>query len=199
MYKMKRTKNFLKIAAILCVFFFLFSCDNTVGDSEKSGVVLTVTRILGMDVEGNDADYLMSDVQTGGGYLTNPVVVTLEATLKKPETLIPGTSYKTSVMIDRYTVTYMTSYDGGGTEGVDVPFSFEANLSAVCEIDATVDLDILGVRAEAKNAAPLNALIGTLNVIWSVARFDFIGRDLDGNRIQATGYLTVYFADWVDP
>ncbi len=86
---MKRMKNYLKIAAILCVFFFLLSCNNRVGDSEKSGVVLTVTRILGVDVEGNDADYLVSDVQTEGGYLTNPVVVTLEAKLKKPEPLVP--------------------------------------------------------------------------------------------------------------
>lgn len=196
---MKRTKDSLKITAILCVFFFLLSCHNRVGDSEKSGVILTVTRILGTDVEGNDADYLASDVQTGGGYLTNPVVVTLEAKLKKPETLIPGTSYKTSVMIDRYTVTYMTSYDGGGTEGVDVPFSFEGSLSAVCEVDGTVDLSVLAVRAEAKLAPPLFALVLTNNVIWCVARFDFIGHDLEGNRIQATGYLTVYFADWADP
>jgi hypothetical protein len=198
MHKMKRTRNWLKITAILCISFFLLSCDNKVGDSEKSGVVLIVTRITGMDAEGNDADYLCSDVQTAGIFLTNPVAVTLEAKLKKPESLLPGESYKTSVMIDRYTVTYMTSYGGGGTEGVDVPFSFEGNLSAVCEVDGSVDLDIVAVRAEAKNAAPLNALIGTLNVIWSVARFDFIGHDLDGNPVQATGYLTTYFADWAD-
>jgi hypothetical protein len=37
-----------------------------------------------------------------------------------------------------------------------------------------------------------------LNVIWCVARFDFIGHDLGGNPVQATGYLTIYFADWAD-
>lgn len=190
---MKRTKNSLKITAILCVLFFLLSCDNTVGDSEKSGVVLTVTRIFGMDLSGQDADYLMSDVQTGGAWLTNPVVATLEAKLKKPETLIPGTSYKTSVMIDRYTVTYTSP------EGDPVPVAFEASLSAVCEVDGSVDLDILAVRAEAKLAAPLVALAGTTNVIWAVAEIVFFGHDLDGNTLQATGYLTVYFADWADP
>ncbi len=101
-------------------------------------------------------------------------------------------------MVDRYTVTYMTSYDGGGTEGVDVPFSFESNLSAVIEVDGTVDLDVLAVRAEAKTVAPLVGLAPP-TVLPVVARFDFIGRDLDGNRVQATGYLTIYFADWVDP
>jgi hypothetical protein len=196
MYKMKRTKNSLKITAILCVFFFLLSCDLTVSDSEKSGVVLIVTRIFGMDATTQDADYLISDILTGGSWFTNPVVATLEAKLKKPRAIIPGDSYKTSVMIDRYTVTYMTSYDGGGTEGVDVPFSFEGNLSAVCEVDGSVDLDILAVRAEAKSIAPL---IGLATVLPVVARFDFIGHDLDGNRVQATGYLTIYFADWADP
>jgi len=192
MYKMKRIKNSLKITAILCVFFLLLSCSNTVGDSDKSGVILIVTKIHGMDIGGGDADYLISDVQTGGGYLTNPLVVTLEAKFKKPEPIIPGTSYKTSVMIDRYTVTYTSP------EGDPVPVSFEGRLAAVCEVNASVDLEIVAVRAEAKNAAPLNALIGTLNVIWAVAEIRFIGHDLAGSRIEATGYLTVYFADWAD-
>jgi hypothetical protein len=153
-------------------------------------------RIIGDDGTGGDADYLISDVLTAGSSLTDPIMVTLEAKFKKPVPISPTESYKTSVMIDRYTVTYMTSYDGGGTEGVDVPFAFESTLSAVCEVEGTVDLDILAVRAEAKAAAPLLAVAGVLNV---VARFDFIGRDLDGNPIQATGYLTIYFADWDDP
>ncbi len=190
---MKKTENSLKITAILCVFFFLLSCDMTVGDNDKSGLVLTVTRIVGMDALGNDADYLASDVQTGGGYLTDPLVVTLEVKLKKPEPILPGTSYKTSLMIDRYTVTYTSP------EGDPVPAAFEGRLAVVCEVDASVDLEIVAVRAEAKNAAPLNALIGTLDVIWAVAEIRFIGHDLAGNMVEATGYLTVYFADWVDP
>jgi hypothetical protein len=193
MYKMKKTKNFLKITAILCVFFFLLSCNNTVGDSDKSSVVLTVTRIHGMDLGGEAADYLISDVITGGSYLTNPLVVTLEAKFKKPEPVLPGTSYKTSVMIDRYTVTYT------GPEGDAVPVAFEGRLAAVCEVDAYVDVEIVVVRAEAKNAAPLNALELTLNVIWAVAEIRFIGHDLDGRGVEATGYITIYFADWADP
>lgn len=189
---MKRTKNSLKITAILCVFFFLLSCNNTVGTHDKSSVILTVTKIQGMDLEGGDADYLMSDVQTAGSSLTNPVTVTLEAKFKNPEPLVPGSSYKTSIMIDRYTVTYTSP------EGDPVPVAFEGRLAAVCEVDASVDLDILAVRAEAKAVAPLNALIGTLNVIWAVAEIRFIGHDLAGNGVEATGYLTIYFADWDD-
>jgi hypothetical protein len=195
MCKMKRIKNSLKIAAILCIFFLLLSCDLTVSDSEESGVVLIVTRIIGDDGTGGDADYLISDIDIGGVAYTDPITVTLEAQYKNPQPPVTEESYKTSVMIDRYTVTYMTSYDGGGTEGVDVPFSFEGNLSAVCEVEGTVDLEILAVRAEAKTAAPLAGLAGVLPI---VARFDFIAHDLDGNEIQATGYMTIYFSDWQD-
>ena len=188
---MKRIKNSLKITAILCVFFFLLSCDLTVSDSDKSSIILTITRIHGMDLDGNDVDYIMSDVITEGNYLTNPVTVTIEAKFKNPEPFVPGSSYKTSIMIDRYTVTYTSP------EGDPVPVSFEGRLSAICEVDASVDLEILAVRAEAKAAAPLNTLSGT-DVIWAVAEISIIGHDLADNGVEATGYLTIYFADWAD-
>ena len=74
---MKRTKNFLKIAAILCVFLFFLSCEYDLTRSEKSGVILTVTRIYGDDGTGGDADYLISDVDIGGVAFTDPIMVTL--------------------------------------------------------------------------------------------------------------------------
>jgi hypothetical protein len=192
---MKKTKNYLKIIAILCVFFLHLSCLNVneVGTDDKSGVVLILTRIAGMDLDGSDADYLMSDVQTGGGYLTNPIVVTLEAKLKKPDPIVTGGTYMTSVMIDRYTITYTSP------EGDPVPAAFEGRLAILCETDASVDIEIVAVRAEAKNAAPLNALIGTLNVYWAVAEIRIMGHDLNGEGVEAVGYITIYFADWVDP
>jgi hypothetical protein len=192
---MKKTKNSLKIIAILCVFFFHLSCLNVneVGTDDKSGVVLIVTRIEGINETGSAADYLASDVQTLGGYLTNPIVVTLEAKLKKPDPIVPGGTYMTSVMIDRYTITYTSP------EGDPVPAAFEGRLAVVCEVDASVDVEVVAVRAEAKAVAPLSALIGTLNVYWAVAEIRFFGHDLNGEGVEAVGYITVYFADWADP
>ena len=191
---MKRIKNSLKITAILCVFFFLLSCDNTLGVNDKSGVFLIVTRIVGTDALGNDADYLASDVETGGlgGYLTDPIMITLEAKLKRPEPIIPGASYKTSVIIDRYTITYTSP------EGDPVPAAFEGRLAVVCEIDASVDIEIVAVRAEAKTVVPLSLLEDTLNVYWTVAEIRVIGHDLEGNGVEATGFISIYFADWAD-
>ena len=191
---MKRIKNSLKITAILCVFFFLLSCDNTLGVNDKSGVFLIVTRIVGTDALGDDADYLASDVETGGlgGYLTDPIMITLEAKLKRPEPIIPGASYKTSVIIDRYTITYTSP------EGDPVPAAFEGRLAVVCEIDASVDIKIVAVRAEAKTVVPLSLLEDTLNVYWTVAEIRVIGHDLEGNAVEATGFIPIYFADWAD-
>ncbi len=191
---MKKMNNYLKITAILCVFLFLLSCQNIVGTDDKSSVFLTVTRIIGTDALGNDADYLASDVETGGlgDYLTNPILITLEAKFKKPEPILPGTSYKTSIMIDRYTITYTSP------EGDPVPAAFEGRLAVICEVDASVDVEIVAVRAEAKAVPPLSLLEDTLNVYWAVAEIRFISHDLDGNVVEATGYITVYFADWAD-
>ena len=192
---MKRTKYSLKITAILCVFFFLLSCNNTVGDNDQSGVILIVTRILGMDQEGNDADWLASDVADDDPappliVFTDPVIVTLEAKYKNPEPLLPGESYKTSVMIDRYTITYTRS-DGGR-----VPAAFEGRLSAICEVGDSVDIEILAVRADDKLVPPLSTIGG--GYIWAVAEIRIIGHDLAGNGVEATGYLSVYFTNWAD-
>ncbi len=187
---MKRTRNYLKITAILCVFFFLLSCDYTVGDNDKSGVVLIVTRIIGQSVDGDDADYLISDVITDGAPTSNPVIAILEVKSKKPEPILLEASYKTSVMIDRYTVTYTSP------QGDPVPVGFEGRLAVVCEIGESVDVQILAVRSEAKKIPPLSTIGG--GNLEAVAEIRFIGHDLAGNVVEATGYLTIYFADWAD-
>lgn len=195
---MKRTKNALKIIALLPCIFFLLSCNNRLGDDDTSSSILILTRITGEDIEGNEVDFLESDVVIGGAVISNSASATLEAKLKNPELLVPGISYQNSIMVNRYEVTYMRTFEGGGTEGVGVPYSFEGTLSAVIEIDATVDISFIIVRAAAKLDRPLVDLLGSLNVLQIVAKVDFFGRDLAGNKVQATGYLTIYFADYID-
>ena len=194
---MKRTKNALKIIAILPAIFFFLSCDLQLGDDEMSGSVLVFQRIVGTDAEGNEVDYLESDVEVLGVVYADTAAAYLEATSKNPEPLVPGASYKNSIMIDRYTVTYMLTPEGGGTEGVDVPLAFEGSLSTVCEIDSSTAISFIIVRAAAKLASPLVELTAG-GILQLVARVDFFGHDLAGNPVQATGYLTIYFANYVD-
>jgi len=198
---MKRTKKTLKIIATLCVFFFLLSCDLTVSDSEKSSSVLLFVRILGVSESGDEADYLQSDVveevtidDEPRQYVTADIAMAnLEAQLKNPAPLLPGASYQTSVVVDRYTVTY-TAVDPPASL---VPRSFEGALSARIEIDGTVDIPFIIVREIAKWEPPLSDLWagGMLQVVATVT---FYGHDANNYPVETTGYLSIYFVNYAD-
>lgn len=189
---MKREKNVLKIMAVLPVIFFLFSCD--INDTEESSAVLLLSKITGQTYTGDDADFLQSDVVTDlGTVYADIVTATLEAKLKEPETLGPGTSYQSSIFVYRYRVTYTAVDPSGAT----VPQSFEGSLSALLDVDSSMDISFVIVREVAKANPPLDAL-ATGGILQVVATVTFYGRDGGGNELEATGYLTIYFADYID-
>lgn len=198
---MKGTKNSLKIMAILCVFFFLLSCDNVLDDSEKSPSILLLVRILGVTDTGDAADYLQSDVleeitvddELQQFVRADIATAILEAQLKNPAPLLPGASYQTSIVVDRYIVTY-TAVDPPTSS---VPRSFEGSLSARIDIGKNVDIPFVIVREIAKWESPLSDLHvgGRLQVMATVT---FYGRDANNYRVEATGYLTIYFINYLD-
>ncbi len=198
---MKRTKNSLKITAILCVFFFLLSCDLTLSDSEKSASTLLLVRILGFTDAGDAADYLQSDVleeeiiddELVQWIVADVATVTFEAQLTNPAPLIPGASYMTSVVVDRYTVTY-TAVDPPASS---VPRSFEGSLSVRIDIDATVEIPFIIVRGVAKSEPPLTGLRGGGD-LQVVATVTFYGHDANNNTVEATGHLSIYFINYME-
>jgi hypothetical protein len=52
------------------------------------------------------------------------------------------------------------------------------------------------VLEAAKMAAPLVGLIGTSTVLERRAKIEIFGHDLTDHPVTATGYLTIYFADY---
>ncbi len=196
---MKRTKNSLKITAILCVFFFLLSC-NPLEDDSTSSSMLLILDITGTTIDGDAVSFHQSDVVTAGAVHADTATVTLQAKLLNPEPLVPQASQYTSIVVTRYVISYSRS-DGQNTPGVDVPYSFEGSLSTLIEIDATVDISFVIVREAAKLESPLFDLRGGGDevVIQVTATIDFYGHDLVNNAVKATGSLTIFFADYVDP
>ena len=196
---MKRTKNSLKITAILCVFFFLISC-NPLEDDSTSSSMLLILGITGTSIDGDDVSFHHSDVMIEGGVRADSATATLQAKLLNPEPLVPQASQYTSIIVTRYVVSYSRS-DGQNTPGVDVPYSFEGSLSTLIEIDATVDISFVIVREVAKLEPPLLDLRagGDEIVLQVTATIDFYGHDLVNNAVKATGYLSIFFADYVDP
>lgn len=207
MQKMKKAKNAAKIMAILLALFFSFSC-NPLEDDSDSNSLLTVVEILGTDAQGNQANYLHSDVividsDTGeAGVFDDPATVTLRATLLDPTPGAQSSQYN-SIRVTRYVVSFFRS-DGKNTPGVDIPYSFEGSLSTLIDIGTTTNISFIIVRHVAKLEPPLIELAnstlegGDELVMQVTARIDFYGHDMINHKVKATGYLTIFFANFAD-
>jgi hypothetical protein len=104
-----------------------------------------------------------------------------------------------AVTITRYRVSYVRS-DGRNVQGVDVPYSFDgATTATITSSPSTIAFEI--VRSNAKEEAPLRALIGNGGrvIIATIAEITFYGRDQAGNEVQVAGSISVNFADFGDP
>lgn len=200
---MRKMKNVLKLMVIVPALFLLFSC-NPLEDDSKSDSLLLIVKIVGTDIEDSEANFLESDVldiDTNGNtsVADDAAVVTFTARTLDPSPLFEDTSVYSNIFVERYVVSYIRS-DGKSQEGVDVPYAFEGAMSALVEVEAEETVSFVIVRAIAKLEPPLVDLAqgrgeGQLNV---TAKIDFYGKDTLGNTVKATGYLSIFFADYAE-
>ena len=198
MTKKNKTLSFL-ILAVLPSLLVLTSC-NPLEDESQSSTLLIVESLMGRDATGTAASYLQSDVVTSGGIIfADAATATLRASFLDPAPILKPSGYS-DIILDRYIVSYFRS-DGRSRVGVDVPYSFEGALTQVVKVNATTTFSFVIVREVAKLEAPLISLakggVGE-GVIEMTARVDFYGHDLTNNKVTATGYLTVFFANYAD-
>jgi len=196
---MKNTKNILKLIVILPTLFFLLSCKNPIEDRSQSNSLLIVMKMVGTDTSGTEVDFLQSDViATTGTVAADTAKVTLKASLMEPAPTY-GPSIYNNLTITRYIVSYMRA-DGKNSEGTDVPYSFEGYLSHTLEIDSSMAISFVIVREVSKLEPPLvNLLEGRDDGVLEVrAKVDFYGHDMSENKVKATGYLTIFFANYAD-
>lgn len=202
MQKMEKAKNSLKIMAILSAVLLLFSC-NPLENETESASLLVVQNVTGTDIDGTTVNYLHSDVQNidsqGQPYITaNSAKATLKVSLLDPTPTAESSQYN-SVTINRYVVSYSRS-DGHNTPGVDLPYSFEGSLSVQIDVGSTAIIVFIVVREVAKLEPPLiNLVEGTEEGVLQVtAKVDFYGQDMVNNKVKATGYLNIFFANYID-
>jgi len=200
---MKKAKYALKILAVFPVILLLLSC-NPIENESDSASILIIKSLTGTDLEGNEVNYLQSDVlfldpTTSVETITaDEAKASLEVTLLDPISAYGPSSFN-GITVDRYVVTYMRT-DGKNVEGVDVPYSFEGAFYAFIEVDSSVDISFVIVRAISKAEPPLIDLIdgraeGVLNVN---AKVDFYGHDLTNRNVKATGYISIFFTNYVN-
>lgn len=200
---MKKVQFGFAILVSLTATILLISC-NPIENDTTSASLLIVQDMSGKDVEGNDSNFLQSDVlyvdsTTGVETIFADIAsATLTVELLNPLSAA-GPSQYNSVKVEHYVVSYMRA-DGKSTEGVDVPYSFEGYLSVVVEAGSSVGIPFVIVREVAKAEPPLVGLsegrdVGVLEV---QAKVEFYGQDLTNREVKATGYLTVFFANYAN-
>jgi len=195
---MNNMKKALRIAVILSAFLVLYSC-NPVEDDSRSASMLLVDNLLGTDAQGKVGNFLQSDVVLSSGSIrADSATATLRATTLDPDPLL-GTSPYNDIVVTRYLVSYSRT-DGRNVPGVDVPYPFEGSLSTVVKTGATASVSFVIVREVAKMEPPLIRLvdIGAEQVLTCTAKVEFYGRDTTNKTVKATGYLTIYFANYAD-
>lgn len=160
------------------------------------------------------AGYLSSDVLTyvkkniDGAQVCVPTIfedsgrATMHLGLKDPGSLdiplIPSPS--NTITFTRYHVNYRRT-DGRNTPGVDVPYPFDGGMTMAL-VGGNVSIGQLTlVRGQAKEEAPLKALIagGGARTISTIGELTFYGADQAGRLVTAEGFITVSFSDWADP
>ena len=192
---MKMNITTLKILAAAALVVVLAGC-NTLSKETESSSIIIIQSITGTDMEGETVAYLQSDVRDQDGLVrVNNATANIIVRLVNPGS-VSGPSQFNDVVLTSYKVTYELPA-GPGTPGVDVPLPFDGNFSTVlCPVDDTTSVPFVVVLEAAKQSAPLVGLIGTATVIECKAKIEIFGHDLTDHPVTATGYLTIYFADY---
>ncbi len=200
---MKRTNITFKIMAILPLAFALIAC-NPIENETTSSSLLIVDSIVGQSLEGDEGQYLESDVlfeDEDKGITTiyaDPAVASLTASLLDPIS-VTGPSQYNSISVEKYRVSYSRT-DGRASEGVDVPYSHEGVMTVLINVGTTRDISFTIVRAAAKAEPPLVEMAEgrDTGILTCLAKVEFFGKDQAGRSVKATGYLTIHFANYVN-
>jgi hypothetical protein len=192
---MKKNTMTLRILAAAAVVLVLAGC-NTISKETESSSIIIIQSITGTDMDGETVAYLQSDVIDSDGLVRlNNATANIIVRLVSPGSATGPTQFN-DVVLTSYRVTYELP-TSAGTPGVDIPLPFDGNFSTVlCPVDDTTSVPFVVVLESAKLAAPLVGLIGTNTVIESKAKIEIFGHDLTDHPVTATGYLTIYFADY---
>ena len=194
----KKSATILLILAVLPAILMLSGC-NPLEDDSKSSSFIIVESVAGKDAAGKAASFLQSDVVLTNSIVTADVATaTLRASLLDPAPILKPGQFN-DIMLDRYIVSY-SRVDGKNRQGVDVPYSFEGALTQLLKIGTSTSISFVVVREVAKLESPLIDLAQNRaeGVIETTAKIEFYGHDLAENKVKATGYLTIFFANYAD-
>ncbi|HEY3885161.1 MAG TPA: hypothetical protein VGL62_08135 [Vicinamibacterales bacterium] len=172
------------------------------GDSASYLIVTSLTGSNGCGASGGagSGSVLDSDVQCG---TTTPPVfpvqdegqATFQLALKDPGSDTSPTTPTTAndITLTQYHVDY-TRTDGQNVQGVNVPYSFDGALTATVSGSTSVGFTL--VRVQAKEEAPLAAMVGNNIPMTVLATVTFYGHDQVGRDVSVSGSIEITFANF---
>jgi hypothetical protein len=197
----------LKVGAVILAAGLASASCGDVVRSGRSPMILIIDSITAASgaAPGQFTVPLLSDVVTvvdGANTIFDDVgKATLRMVLKDQgaPAITATPTLVNAITVTRYHVEYIRA-DGRNVQGVDVPYAFDGGVTATI-LAGPSDVPFELVRHSAKRESPLTALAtgGGRVFISTIAKVTFYGQDLGGNDVQASGDISVNFADFADP
>ena len=208
------TAKLVKSVALLTLAALAASCGEFTREGRSPALVVVRSLLVARgDTPDELSGNLLSDVRV---LKTSPApcsdvspcptifndVAEVQMSLISKDPGVPGIGSNPSnlnqVTINHYRVEFRRT-DGRNTPGVDVPFPFESAITFTVLADGVASMGFEIVRHVAKEEAPLKALAVNGNIISTIARVTFFGRDQAGNDVSVTADVGVDFGDFADP
>ena len=178
------------------------SCGEVARTGRSPAFLIIDSLTASQGEEDSFSGVLLSDVVTNGGVINDNGRVSLRVALKNPGTVTSplGPSTLNEITINRYRVRY-TRADGRNTPGVDVPHDFDGAFTVTVGAQGGGEGTFILVRHQAKREPPLRNMWdgGGARFLSTIAEVTFYGRDQAGNEVEATGSISINFADYADP
>ena len=178
------------------------SCGEVARTGRSPAFLIIDSLTASQGEEDQFSNVLLSDVVTNGGVINDNGRVSLRVALKNPGTVASPLAPSTlnEITINRYRVRY-TRADGRNTPGVDVPHDFDGAFTVTVGAQAGSEGTFILVRHQAKREPPLRNMWegGGTRFLSVIAEVTFYGRDQAGNEVEATGSISINFADYADP
>jgi len=193
----------IRLAGVVSLVLTSVSCGNLARQGTASSY-LVVSELLGESGAdpGKFGGTLFSDVFTIKDDIPTVFAdnarVSLAVAMKDPGPPSSPTSIGANnfITLEGYHVRYTRS-DGRNREGVDVPYAFDGSMTFTVTAERTESFVL--VRHNAKQEAPLAALIQSPVIIDTHAEITFYGHDQTGRAVSTTATIFVEFGNFGDP
>jgi len=174
-------------------------CSSHVREGRSPSYLIVDSVLAASGTDQTFGNTLSSDVETKSAVYSDSGQATMTLALKDigPAANPAAPTTNNFVTVTRYHVQYRRS-DGRNTQGVDVPYEWDAAATVTVSPSGSATIGFELVRLVAKEESPLVQLKTSPSFINTITEVTFFGRDTVGNDVSATGKIQINFGNFGD-